>query len=47
MAFECDFDFLSREQNEKLAAFINEMREFADNGSSGFVRVSGEVQVVV
>ena len=28
MAFECDFDFLSREQNEKLAAFINEMREF-------------------
>lgn len=28
MAFECDFDFLSREQNERLAAFINEMREF-------------------
>ena len=28
MAFECDFDFLSPEQNEKFAAFVNEMREF-------------------
>lgn len=28
MAFECNFDFLSPEQNEKFAAFINEMREF-------------------
>lgn len=46
MAFECDFDFLSREQNEKLAAFINEMREFADNGSSEFVRVSRELKAV-
>lgn len=46
MAFECDFDFLSREQNEKLAAFINEMRDFADNGSSEFVRVSRELKVV-
>lgn len=46
MAFECDFDFLSREQNEKLAAFINEMREFADNGSSEFVRVSRELRSV-
>lgn len=46
MAFECDFDFLSREQNEKLAAFINEMREFADNRSSEFVRVSRELKAV-
>ena len=46
MAFECDFDFLSREQNEKLAAFINEMREFADNGSAEFVRVSRELKAV-
>ena len=46
MAFECDFDFLSREQNERLAAFINEMREFADNGSSEFVRVSRELKAV-
>lgn len=35
MAFECDFDFLSREQNEKLAAFINEMRDFSDKGGEG------------
>ena len=28
MAFECNFDFLSPEQNERLAAFINEMRDF-------------------
>lgn len=46
MAFECDFDFLSREQNERLAAFINEMREFADNGSAEFVRVSRELKAV-
>lgn len=46
MAFECDFDFLSREQNEKLAVFINEMREFADNGSAEFVRVSRELKAV-
>ena len=46
MAFECNFDFLSPEQNERLAAFVNEMREFSDNGSSEFVRVSRELKVV-
>ena len=47
MAFECNFDFLSPEQNEKFAAFVNEMRAFADNGdSSEFVRVSRELKVV-
>lgn len=47
MAFECNFDFLSPEQNEKFAAFVNEMRAFADNGdSSEFVRVSRELRAV-
>ena len=47
MAFECNFDFLSPEQNEKFAAFVNEMRAFADNGdSSEFVRVSRELRSV-
>ena len=47
MAFECNFDFLSPEQNEKFAAFINEMRAFADNGdSSEFVRLSRELRSV-
>lgn len=46
MAFECNFDFLSPEQNERLSAFVNEMREFSDNGSSEFVRVSRELKVV-
>lgn len=47
MAFECDFDFLSSEQNAKLSAFVNEMRAFADNGdSSEFVRVSRELKLV-
>lgn len=46
MAFECNFDFLSPEQNEKFAAFVNEMREFSNNGSSEFVRVSRELKVV-
>ena len=46
MAFECNFDFLSPEQNEKFAAFVNEMREFSNNGSSEFVRVSRELRAV-
>lgn len=46
MAFECNFDFLSPEQNERLAAFVNEMREFSNNGSSEFVRVSRELRIV-
>lgn len=47
MAFECNFDFLSPEQNEKFAAFVNEMRAFADNGdSSEFVRISRELRIV-
>ena len=45
MAFECDFDFLSREQNEKLAAFINEMREFSDKGGE-VIRLSRELRAV-
>ncbi len=47
MAFECNFDFLSPEQNERLSVFVNEMRAFADNGdSSEFVRVSRELRAV-
>lgn len=46
MAFECNFDFLSPEQNEKFAAVVNEMRAFSDNGSSEFVRVSRELRAV-
>ena len=45
MAFECDFDFLSREQNEKLAAFINEMRDFSDKGGE-VIRLSRELRAV-
>ena len=45
MAFECDFDFLSREQNERLAAFINEMRDFSDKGGE-VIRLSRELRAV-
>lgn len=45
MAFECDFDFLSPEQNEKFAAFVNEMRDFSDKGGE-VVRVSRELRAV-
>lgn len=45
MAFECDFDFLSPEQNEKFAAFVNEMRNFSDKGGE-VVRVSRELRAV-
>ena len=45
MAFECDFDFLSREQNERLAAFINEMRDFSDKGGE-VIRLSRELRIV-
>ncbi|WP_346689004.1 hypothetical protein [uncultured Cloacibacillus sp.] len=45
MAFECNFDFLSPEQNERLAAFINEMREFSDKGGE-VIRLSRELRAV-
>lgn len=32
MAFECDFDFLSPEENAKLAAFVEELRAFIEEG---------------
>ena len=45
MAFECNFDFLSPEQNERLAAFINEMRDFSDKGGK-VIRLSRELRIV-
>ena len=45
MAFECDFDFLSPEQNEKFAAFVNEMRDFSDKGGE-VIRLSRELRAV-
>lgn len=45
MAFECNFDFLSPEQNERLAAFINEMRDFSDKGGE-VIRLSRELRIV-
>ena len=45
MAFECNFDFLSPEQNERLAAFINEMRDFSDKGGE-VIRLSRELRAV-
>ena len=45
MAFECNFDFLSPEQNEKFAAFINEMRDFSDKGGE-VIRLSRELRSV-
>ena len=45
MAFECNFDFLSPEQNEKFAAFVNEMRDFSDKGGE-VIRLSRELRAV-
>ena len=45
MAFECNFDFLSPEQNERLAAFVNEMRDFSDKGGE-VIRLSRELRAV-
>ena len=45
MAFECNFDFLSPEQNERLAAFINEMLNFSDKGGE-VIRLSRELRAV-
>ena len=45
MAFECNFDFLSPEQNEKFAAFVNEMRDFSDKGGE-VIRLSREMRIV-
>ena len=45
MAFECNFDFLSPEQNERLAAFVNEMRDFSDKGGE-VIRLSRELRIV-
>ena len=45
MSFECNFDFLSPEQNEKFAAFVNEMRDFSDKGGE-VIRLSRELRAV-